>query len=149
MEKNEPKKPLAALSKFDDIVVDDSLQNGDFLAHLADCSHVTGGFVHFPMEYGFVPVLVGNDEKPVLLYKIVEEIESLLDPDDIREQFPTLSYTKIVGALMFLRKMAQFNTRGLDLDDAEDAVLEKSEAFQKELMDSLKNGANRRVRSSD
>ena len=112
---------------------------GSVLPHLVLSSSKTGGLVTFPEDYAHVPVLTGSDGNPVLLYRVVEEIEHLVDPAELQAQFPTLSYTQIVAALMFLRKVAQFNTRNLDLDEVEDAELESSEAFQEIVAQSLKS----------
>ena len=109
------------------------------LPHLVLSSSKTGGLVTFPEDYAHVPVLTGSDGNPVLLYRVVEEIEHFVDPAELQAQFPTLSYTQIVAALMFLRKVAQFNTRNLDLDEVEDTELESSEAFQEIVAQSLKS----------
>lgn len=118
-----------------------------FLAKLQTASTKTGNVVQFPSEFGYVPTLVGSDNRPVLLRSVVEEIESIIDPDEICERFPALSYTQVVCALMFLRKLSQLNTRDLDLDDVEDGLIEGDAEFQRTIADSLDNLETRRVHS--
>ena len=118
------------------------------LADLQTASKRAGGVVQFPPQYSHVPTLIGSDGEPVLLSRVVEEIETVLDPQDIPDAFPTLSYTQIVGALAFLRRVAQFNTKGLDLDELGDEGIEQSEAFQQAITESLADRQVRRVHSA-
>ncbi len=90
-------------------------------------------------KYGCLPFMLGNDGQPVLLYEFVEVLDEYFDYDRVKAEFPTLSYGQISGAIAFLRKLAQFNTRQLNIDDLEDAELEASPEFQSLIEQSLAN----------
>jgi len=87
---------------------------------LIGLSKATGGYVRLEPGFGFCPVLIGSDENPVPLYEIVEVIDEMIDYDNIKNEFPTLSYAQIDAAISFIRKVAQFNIRGINLDDLDD-----------------------------
>ncbi len=125
----------AALSK----ALADASHHAYCLTFFSNASRKAGSFVDFPQKYGFIPTLRGIDNEPVLLYRIVEEIETIVDPDDLLKRFSTLSYAQIVGALIFLRKMAQFNSRNIDVDEIEDSFNEADPSFQQMLEESMNN----------
>lgn len=87
---------------------------------LAHASQSTGGHVKFLSEYADLPVLLGNDGNPVALFEFIEAIDGAVDYEALREELSTLSYAQINGAISFLRKVAQFNTNGVDIDELED-----------------------------
>ena len=95
-------------------------------------SEETGKAVRVLPEYGNVLALTGSDNKPVLLYEFVEELDNLSDYAELRKAFPNLSFAQIGSALAFLRKVCQFNTKGVDIDELEDAF--ENDADFKELM---------------
>lgn len=110
---------------------------------LLECSTATGGYVQIMPELGCLPTLIGSDSRPVFLYEFVEVLDGLLDYDGIKEDFPTLTYAQINGAMAFLRRVAQFNVRGVDIDLLED----ESDANDSELINALRTALNDRETS--
>lgn len=97
------------------------LNNISFVKTLVELSMATGGYVQLRPEYYHLPALIGNDSQPVYLYEIVELIDEFIDYDRIQEEYPTLSFSQIAGAVSFLRKASQINSRNIDIDEMEDA----------------------------
>ena len=83
-------------------------------------AHVTGGVVLLDDSLGRLPVLRGSNGEPVPLYKVVEVMDELLDFDELRAEFPTLSYTQLDACLTFIRALCQTNIHGIDVDAAMD-----------------------------
>ena len=81
-------------------------------------------------QFAHMPYLRGNDGQPVFLFEFIEVIDEYLDCDRLKQEFPTLSYGQMAGAIAFLRKVSQFNTRNIDIESLEDADLEDSPEFQ-------------------
>lgn len=106
------------------------------LEMLARFSESTGEFVKLFREYDFLPVLIGDDNRPIYLFLLVEVLDELVDYNKIREELPTLSHSQIDGAISFLRKIAQFNLHGLDIDE----VIDEMESEDHELLSELKKG---------
>ncbi len=98
-------------------------------------SQSTGKAVQLLPDYGNVLALIGNDSKPVLLYELVEQIDGIVDYTQLVEAFPSLSFGQISSALSFLRKVAQFNTKGVDIDAVEDLIFEQSEDFKETVIE--------------
>jgi len=94
--------------------------NVAFVHWFTNVSRATGGHVKFLHEYADCPLLLGNDGRPVALYEFIEAIDGAVDYDLLREEFPTVSFAQIHGAISFLRKVAQFNSAGVDIDEQED-----------------------------
>ncbi|MGA9772329.1 MAG: hypothetical protein WBV94_25070 [Blastocatellia bacterium] len=90
-------------------------QNTVLLLHRA--SKATGSYVKFPSEYYYCPVLCGYNDDTVPLFEFVEVLDSVVDYDKIKEEFPSLSYAQIHGSMMFLRKVMQFNILDKDIDE--------------------------------
>ena len=90
-------------------------QNTVLLLHKA--SEATGGYVRFPSECFYCPVLFGHDDSLVPLFEFVEVLDTVVDYDKIKDELPSLSYAQIHGSLMFLRKVAQFNITDKDIDE--------------------------------
>lgn len=110
------------------------IYNKDYLFRtLQQCSISSGDYVKILPEMNCIPILIGNDERPVFLYHLVEALDEFIDYDRIEEEYPTLSYAQIVGAVSFLRKLAQTNTAEIDVDDLEDEFDSKDEALIEEL----------------
>ena len=80
-------------------------------------SVLSGGYVMILPQYSFCPALIGSDDQPVFLFDFVEVIDGLLDYDRIKEEIPNISYAQIDGAISFIRKLLQFNSNSLDIDD--------------------------------
>ena len=89
-------------------------------------------------KYNFVPILVGNDKKPVALFELIETLDEMIDYNNIKAEFPTLSFAQIDSAFSFLRKVAQFNALGIDFDMMDDEDI----ATNKELLDELRRASN-------
>ena len=98
----------------------ETIQNIGIVKALLVCSETTGGFVQLLPELSYMPVIIGNDDQPVFLYQLVEGIDEFLDYDATLAAFPTLNYVQISGALAFLRKVAQINTKHIDIDELEE-----------------------------
>jgi len=90
------------------------------LRSLEEISRETGGFVQIKPEFGFMPTLIDRNEQPVFLYHLIESFEEHLDYEAIFRDYPTLSLSQIAGALSFVRKVAQINSRRVDIDALED-----------------------------
>ena len=100
----------------------------EVLRRLKRCSFETGESVRLLPEYSFMPVLIDAQSHPVFLYQLIETIDEYVDIDRILEEFPQLNYSQVVGAIQFLRKVAQLNSRGIDIDELEDQhLLENNE----------------------
>jgi uncharacterized protein (DUF433 family) len=112
-------------------------------------AHAAGGIVTLDLQHSFLPVIIGNDHRPIPLYELVGSIDGNIDYDDILEDFPTLSFGQIAGAFAFLRNIAQFNVKGLNIEDLEDLLLETSEGFQDAVARSLKDTEATVVRTSE
>lgn len=112
---------------------------------LTRVSESTGGYIKLVREYAYFPVLIGSDNKPVPLFKFVEVIDEKIDYDEIREAFPNLSYSQIDGALSFLKKVSQFNSGGIDIDDIEDERDAEDADLLRDLNDGLSNKEIARV----
>ncbi|MCA1612590.1 MAG: hypothetical protein LC800_00245 [Acidobacteria bacterium] len=105
-----------------------------------ESSASTGGYVQIQEELGCLPALIGNDDNPVYLYEFVEALDNAVDYDVLKEEFPTLSYAQINGAISFLRKVAQLNVRGVDIDALED----EADAHDSQLIEALRTALNDR-----
>lgn len=112
---------------------------------LLDSSALTGGYVQFRQELGCLPALIGNDSRPVFLYEFIEVIDGLVDYHRVMEEFPTLSYAQINGAISFIRKLAQVNAKDIDIDALEDEIDANDVELTDALRDGLINGENLRV----
>lgn len=100
---------------------------------LLRASVATGSHVQLVPEISFCPVLIGDDKSPVYLYEFVEALEDVVDYDEIKKELPSLSVGQIGGAIAFLRKISQFNVKGIDIDELEDEELVNDAAFLSEL----------------
>jgi len=105
----------------------------------------TGGVVLFDQKYGFIPIIVGGDDKPILLYKFIEVLDELVDYDELQAEFPTLTFGQIAGAISFLRTLAQFNGRGIDVEDIENRLIHAETDLQATIEDSLSKQGEVRV----
>lgn len=96
----------------------------------ARANELTGNAVTLDPQFAHIPILLDSNDEPVLLYELVEALEQYTDYGRLHAEFPTLTYGQIAGALSFLRKLAQFNSRSIDVDDLEDEMLEATPEFQ-------------------
>ena len=90
------------------------------LSTLNNISEATNKVVYLDPELSFLPVIRAQNGKSVPLYEFVEVLDGLLDYEEIKKELPDLSYAQISGAIGFLRKLGQFNTVGVDIDQLED-----------------------------
>ena len=111
----------------------------------ASVSETSGGFVQVRSEHACLPLMIGSDGQPVFLYMLVEFLDEYADYGELKGEFPTLSYGQIAGAMSFLRKLAQFNLSGIDIDKEEDDSLENSEEFQAIIERAVKDQETLRV----
>jgi len=102
-----------------------------------ECSIATGEHVQLLPAMGYMPALIGSDNEPVFLYQLIEMLEGYLDIDSLLEEFPTLNFSQIAGALSFIRKIAQINSRLVDPDELE-------EQFDAEFMNDLRQAFEER-----
>lgn len=115
----------------------DNLNKVALFKKLIEYSMNTGGYVTFSPEIGYLPALLDSNLKPVYLYQLIELIDELLDYDQIKEECPTLSYAQIGGAMAFLRKIAQLNTKEVDIDELEDEFISENSELVGELRQAL------------
>jgi len=96
-------------------------------------SEETGSYVQILKEYACCPVLIGSDAEPIFLYKFIEIIDEIIDFGRLKEELPTLTFGQLNGAISFLRKLAQFNVKFVDVDDLEDEMLMNTDQILEEL----------------
>lgn len=96
-------------------------------------------------DFSFCPVLIGNDQHPIFLSNFIEVVDELLDYDKIKGEFPTLSFAQIHGAIEFLKKISQFNSKGIDIEDFEDSVISENEELIQALKAAIANQETTRV----
>ena len=110
-----------------------------------ELSKKTGGYVQLRPEFSYCPVLMGNDNQPVFLFQFVEVLDEMVDFSNIREELPTISFAQIDGAISFLRKLAQFNSKDFDIDNFADEELIQNERFLNELRQAFTHQETTRV----
>ena len=131
----------------DDVPLRD-VSTQEIAAFYTEVSHHTGSVVEIREEQSCLPLVRDSDGQPVLLYEFVSELDGLTDYDDLQERFPTLSYGQIAGCMAFLRRLTEFNTKGIDLETLEDSDLESNTDFQEALRRALSDGEVTRVLTS-
>ncbi len=72
--------------------------------------------------YGFFPVIIGNDQKPIPLYSIIEIIDGMIDYEQIIDQIPTITLQQIQNTFDFLRKLTSINIFNADIDEIENSL---------------------------
>lgn len=110
-------------------------------------SEESGGKVIMDRQYGYLPALKGNDGALIPLYTFVEVIDEITDYDRMKHEFPNLTFGQIASAIGFLRKLAQFNTQNIAIDELEDSLLENDPVFQAAIRASLDDQEDLRVRT--
>lgn len=108
-------------------------------------SRRNGDFVTIDPQFSDLPLLWGSDKCPVFVYEVVDLIEETLDLSELHSRLPTLSYAQIAGTLGFLRTLAQFNRKGLDIDAMQDEDMEASPEFQQALRNAVQDKETARV----
>ncbi|MBC2713013.1 MAG: hypothetical protein HGJ94_19070 [Desulfosarcina sp.] len=119
------------------------------LKYYFDASQSTGGYVNLKDEHYRCPGLVGNDNSFVPLYEFVEVIDESIDYEIILDAFPTLTYSQISGAISFLRKLAQFNLKDIDVDEYLDDEFVNDRELLSELRVALADKETERVLNFD
>lgn len=105
---------------------------------LLNASRSTGGYVKLLPHLSYLPVLIDSDNKPVYLFEFVDVINELLDYKKVKQHLPSLSIAQIDGAMLFLRKVAGLNSKGIDIESLEDEI----DAEDGEFIDSLRKAFN-------
>lgn len=99
--------------------------------------------------FHYIPVIIGDGGRAVPLYQFVEVLDEIVDYDSVIAELPHLSYAQVGGAISFLRKIAQFNPRNIDIDYIEDQQLSEDPVFVEELRKALADKETSRVLSRD
>ena len=81
-------------------------------------------------------------ETQLLLYRFVEIIDEQIDYDKIIAEYPGLSYSQISSVMSFFRKISQFNSRVVDVDDTIDEILFSDGSFIEQMRDSISNSSD-------
>ncbi len=76
----------------------------------------TGSAITLKSDFGYLPFLE-NRNTAIPLFEFVETIDEIVDYDQIKKIYPDISYSKIKGAIDFLRKISQFNLYSLRIDE--------------------------------
>jgi hypothetical protein len=105
------------------------------LGQYSQYNDATGGYIKFLPENSYCPALVGKEGQHVFLFRFVEVLDELIDYEKVREQLPGLSSRQIGGAIAFLRKVAQFNCAGVNIDD----LIDSAEASDETLVTNLRS----------
>lgn len=116
-----------------------------FTAIYTSASARNGNIVKLDEKFAHMPVIIGEEGKPVFLFQLVEEIDSILNYDELQCRFPELSYSQIVAGVGFLRTLSQFNSKNIDVDDLVDSADEADPEFQKQVQESLDLRSDTRV----
>lgn len=64
--------------------------------------HASGGCIQLRPELNFLPVSVGSDDQLRALYESVEFLGGVVDYDEIRKEFPNLSFVEINNAISLM-----------------------------------------------
>lgn len=118
------------------------------LDYFVKANNIARSSIDFNSSYLCLPLVTGSDGVPVFLYQIIESIDENLDYDNMLLDNPTLSKRQIIGSVMFLRQLAHFNTKGLDMDEVEECVMEDLTGLQHSLRNSQTNGGEEVVFTS-
>lgn len=117
--------------------------------YLYNAGQKTGNYVILSKDFGFLPGLIDNNQEFISLFRFIEVMDELIDYDRVIQELPSLSYSHISGAISFLRKVAQFNLRGYNIDEIIDDELVADEIFLSELRQALANQEVTRVLNFD
>ena len=119
------------------------------LKFLNESTTESGNYIKLLKKYSYCPGLIDSNQNFIPLYALIEYLDGLIDYEKVIEEYPALSYTQINGAISFLRKIAQFNIRGVDIDQFFESVSEADEKFLSELRSALYNKEDIRVLNFD
>lgn len=117
----------------------------DSIRVFAKASEASGGFVVIHPDFNCLPVLLGKDGSLVFLYQFVEAIDEKLDHDELKAEYPMLSYGQIAGGIAFLRRLAQFNDKNVDIDELEHTLTADGEDLQSGILRAIEVGMVHRV----
>jgi hypothetical protein len=95
------------------------------LKQYSACNDAIGNYISLRQDLAFCPALIGPDDRIVFLFQFVEMLDGLIDYENVQRLLPGFSFKQIGGAIAFLRKLAQFNLNGIDIDtfiDSEDTA---------------------------
>jgi hypothetical protein len=144
-------EPQSQLERIDEVLrqAADVQKIGGLLHKLIKFGEDTGNYVQLLPQYKFLPVLVDVNEQPIPLYHFVEVLDEVVDYSKLQQEFPTLSFAQIDGAIAFLRKIAQFNSAEIDLDEFEDRDDTQDQELLNELGRALADQETSRVLHHD
>jgi hypothetical protein len=77
------------------------------------------------------------------LYSFIEGVDGLIDYEKIVNEYPGLSYSQISGVFTFLKRVAQFNIKAIDIEQLIDDEMADSETFLSELRAAMKQETTR------
>lgn len=107
--------------------------------------HCSGGYVKMQRRYKSLALLERKDKSPVFIYQLVQVLDELVDYDEIIAEYPGLSYSQVSGAMGFLRRIAQFNTAGVDVDQVEESHFAEDEELIASLRHAINQGEGKHV----
>ena len=116
--------------------VSGSFDVGSYLGSVADR---VGLALEFPAQLAGLPCLRSADDRLLPLYQIFEHVDGQTDLDAVSEELPTLRYSQLASTMEFVRKVLQYNERGIDIDDLEDEHLVE-QGLVGELRQALEDG---------
>lgn len=116
-----------------------------YIQEFKKISEETGSYVQILKEYSFCPVLLGNDNNPVFLYRVIEIIDEIIDYRRLKSEFSNLSFAHFNGAISFLKKLSQLNLIFLDIDELEEIELLDNEKLLNEFRTAFSNEEGTRV----
>ena len=79
------------------------------LKQYSACNDAIGNYIALRPNLSFCPALIGSGDRIVFLFQFVEILDGLIDYENIQSRLPGFSFKQIGGAIVFLRKLAQFN----------------------------------------
>ncbi|MBU3980952.1 MAG: hypothetical protein KJ550_08155 [Proteobacteria bacterium] len=113
--------------------------------YLYEANSYIGNQIILSKEYGFCPGLIDGAKNFIPLFSLIEVVDELIDYDRIIQELPGISYSQINGAISFLRKVAQFNIKNIDIDDTLDDELAANDSFLSELRKAFADKEDTRV----
>lgn len=105
----------------------------------SQCNDAVGGPVSFHREFSYCPTLLGENGLPIFLFQFVEILDELVDYEKIKNLLPGLSFRQIGGAVAFLRKIAQFNCKGVDIDECIEFIDANDDLLKSNLLVAISN----------
>ena len=99
-------------------------------------------------KYAGLPVVRSTNGEVTPVYEVVDVIDALIDYKQVVQQLPNVGYTQVGDVMAFLRKIAQFNLHGVDIDEYNDTQMESDPAFQEMMIGAVRDEESVRVLDS-